>query len=99
MSRLSSMTRILRDEVTGALSCPSRCLLAQRHGGRGGIRFFGSRLGNERQRQNKCRPRSPAAAGGPDRAPHLVHGDRSRVQTEAVAVLFGRKAKTEDVLQ
>src|SRR5437667_6431010 len=99
MSRLSSITKILRDGVTGVFSCPSRRLFAEGHARSRWIRLIRSRLLDQRQRQNKCRPGAPAAAGGADGTAHLVHRDGGRMQAEAVPVLLRRKAETKDVFE
>src|SRR3954471_2495745 len=100
MSRLSSMIRILRDAVTGCFSCQERCSGGESDAsGLARWHVVGGRHLGERKRENEGSSISPAAAGGSNRAPHVVHGNRRRVQTEAVAVRFGRKAEAKDVFQ
>src|SRR5438128_812837 len=98
MSRLSSITRILRVGVTRPSPCAN--WLFDWSGARGpGVRLFGARLLDQRQRHRERGPASPAFAGRANRAAHLVHGDRRRMEPEAVAVRLGRKAETKNVLE
>src|SRR5690349_13278524 len=98
MSRLSSITRILRDDVMGTSTCASG-LFDRRGAGLLGCCLGGARLLDQRQRQRECGPASPAVAGAADRAAHFVHGDRGRVEPEAVAVGLGSKAEAKDTLE